>query len=66
MRALPSMPPMVLHLMYVACMWHLYYRAFATAAGIFMNSNTLPIVLMQSLVNTVPEMKWTMRCVVER
>ncbi|KAH9930824.1 uncharacterized protein B0H18DRAFT_1083610 [Fomitopsis serialis] len=28
-------------------------RAFATAAGMFMNSNTLPIALMQSLVITV-------------
>ncbi|KAI8968806.1 hypothetical protein BD414DRAFT_541240 [Trametes punicea] len=34
-------------------------RAFAIAASMFMNSNSLPIALMQSLVFTVRRMKWT-------
>ena len=29
------------------------------AAAMFMNSNSLPIALMQSLVLTVPDLKWT-------
>lgn len=29
------------------------------AAAMFMNSNSLPIALMQSLVVTVPDLKWT-------
>ena len=29
------------------------------AASMFMNSNSLPIALMQSLVVTVPRLKWT-------
>jgi predicted permease len=33
-------------------------RAFAMAAAMFMNSNSLPIALMQSLVITVPGLKW--------
>ncbi|KAH8832923.1 auxin efflux carrier [Flagelloscypha sp. PMI_526] len=33
-------------------------RAFATAAAMFMNSNSLPIALMQALVVTVPHLKW--------
>ncbi|EJF56804.1 hypothetical protein DICSQDRAFT_93144 [Dichomitus squalens LYAD-421 SS1] len=33
-------------------------RAFAIAAAMFMNSNSLPIALMQSLVVTVPGLKW--------
>ncbi|KAI8974848.1 membrane transport protein-domain-containing protein [Trametes punicea] len=33
-------------------------RAFAIAASMFMNSNSLPIALMQSLVVTVPGLKW--------
>ncbi|KAH9916054.1 auxin efflux carrier [Fomitopsis serialis] len=33
-------------------------RNFAIAAAMFMNSNTLPIALMQSLVVTVPNLKW--------
>ncbi|KAH7887147.1 membrane transport protein-domain-containing protein [Phlebopus sp. FC_14] len=33
-------------------------RSFATAASMFMNSNSLPIALMQSLVSTVPGLKW--------
>jgi predicted permease len=33
-------------------------RAFATAASMFQNSNSLPIALMQSLVVTVPSLKW--------
>ncbi|KAI0331758.1 hypothetical protein GY45DRAFT_1369735 [Cubamyces sp. BRFM 1775] len=33
-------------------------RAFAIAASMFMNSNSLPIALMQSLVITVPGLKW--------
>lgn len=33
-------------------------RSFAMAAAMFMNSNSLPIALMQSLVVTVPELKW--------
>lgn len=28
------------------------------AAAMFMNSNSLPIALMQSLVATVPDLKW--------
>lgn len=28
------------------------------AAAMFMNSNSLPIALMQSLVVTVPDLKW--------
>lgn len=31
---------------------------FAMAAAMFMNSNSLPIALMQSLVVTVPHLKW--------
>ncbi|KAL4246679.1 Protein M3 [Abortiporus biennis] len=34
-------------------------RSFAVAAAMFMNSNSLPIALMQSLVVTVPGLKWT-------
>ncbi|KAI5118168.1 hypothetical protein M0805_005790 [Coniferiporia weirii] len=33
-------------------------RNFAAAAAMFMNSNSLPIALMQSLVTTVPGLKW--------
>ncbi|TRM64409.1 membrane transport protein-domain-containing protein [Schizophyllum amplum] len=33
-------------------------RAFAMASAMFMNSNSLPIALMQSLVVTVPGLKW--------
>lgn len=33
-------------------------RSFAIAAAMFMNSNSLPIALMQSLVVTVPGLKW--------
>jgi hypothetical protein len=33
-------------------------RSFAVAASMFMNSNSLPIALMQSLVVTVPGLKW--------
>ncbi|KAI0641344.1 membrane transport protein-domain-containing protein [Trametes meyenii] len=33
-------------------------RSFAIAASMFMNSNSLPIALMQSLVVTVPGLKW--------
>ncbi|KIK98066.1 hypothetical protein PAXRUDRAFT_730161 [Paxillus rubicundulus Ve08.2h10] len=31
---------------------------FATAASMFMNSNSLPVALMQSLISTVPLLKW--------
>ncbi|TIC14478.1 hypothetical protein E3Q14_00827 [Wallemia mellicola] len=34
-------------------------RNFAIACGAFQNSNSLPIALMQSLVATVPHLKWT-------
>lgn len=33
-------------------------RSFGVAAAMFMNSNSLPIALMQSLVVTVPGLKW--------
>ncbi|KAF4618854.1 hypothetical protein D9613_009676 [Agrocybe pediades] len=33
-------------------------RSFITAAAMFMNSNTLPIALMQSLVVSVPDLAW--------
>ncbi|KAJ8482390.1 hypothetical protein ONZ45_g14967 [Pleurotus djamor] len=33
-------------------------RNFAMAAAMFMNSNSLPVALMQSLVVTVPGLKW--------
>ena len=33
-------------------------RSFAVAASMFMNSNSLPIALMQSLVVTVPGLRW--------
>ena len=33
-------------------------RSFAVAASMFMNSNSLPIALMQSLVVTVPSLRW--------
>lgn len=36
----------------------LLYRNFAVAACMFMNSNSLPVALMQSLVTTVPNLKW--------
>lgn len=36
----------------------LMIRSFAIAAAMFMNSNSLPIALMQSLVITVPGLKW--------
>ncbi|KAG1903080.1 membrane transport protein-domain-containing protein [Suillus fuscotomentosus] len=35
------------------------HRNFAMAASMFMNSNSLPIALMQSLVITVDGLKWT-------
>ncbi|KAG6370169.1 hypothetical protein JVT61DRAFT_12316 [Boletus reticuloceps] len=31
---------------------------YATAASMFMNSNSLPVAIMQSLVVTVPILKW--------
>ncbi|KAF5379012.1 hypothetical protein D9615_006053 [Tricholomella constricta] len=34
-------------------------RSFAMAAAMFMNSNSLPIALMQSLVVSVPSLKWS-------
>lgn len=34
-------------------------RNFAIACGAFQNSNSLPIALMQSLVVTVPSLKWS-------
>lgn len=37
---------------------HGYFRNFAMAAAMFMNSNSLPIALMQSLVVTVPDLRW--------
>ena len=37
---------------------HAILRSFAIAAAMFMNSNSLPIALMQSLVVTVPGLKW--------
>ncbi|THH06131.1 hypothetical protein EW145_g4298 [Phellinidium pouzarii] len=33
-------------------------RNYAVAAAMFMNSNSLPIALMQSLIATVPGLKW--------
>ncbi|EIN08585.1 hypothetical protein PUNSTDRAFT_103446 [Punctularia strigosozonata HHB-11173 SS5] len=33
-------------------------RSFAMAASMFMNSNSLPIALMQSLITTVKSLKW--------
>ncbi|KAF5357134.1 hypothetical protein D9756_006814 [Leucocoprinus leucothites] len=33
-------------------------RSFAMAAAMFMNSNSLPIALMQSLAVTVPDLRW--------
>jgi len=33
-------------------------RSFAVAASMFMNSNSLPIAIMQSLVITVPALRW--------
>ncbi|KAJ7158986.1 auxin efflux carrier [Mycena crocata] len=33
-------------------------RNFALAAAMFMNSNSLPVALMQSLVLTIPALKW--------
>ena len=33
-------------------------RSFAVAASMFMNSNSLPIALIQSLVVTVPALRW--------
>ncbi|KAJ7434950.1 auxin efflux carrier [Mycena latifolia] len=33
-------------------------RNFALAAAMFMNSNSLPVALMQSLVTTLPMLKW--------
>lgn len=33
-------------------------RSFATAAAMFMNSNSLPIAVMQSLVVTMPILRW--------
>ncbi|KAF8312912.1 hypothetical protein DL93DRAFT_2059552, partial [Clavulina sp. PMI_390] len=37
---------------------HRSQRSFAMAASMFNNSNSLPIALMQSLVVTVPQLKW--------
>ncbi|KAL5480962.1 hypothetical protein ACEPAI_9903 [Sanghuangporus weigelae] len=34
------------------------HRNFAMAAAMFMNSNSMPIALMQSLIGTVSELKW--------
>jgi predicted permease len=33
-------------------------RNFAMAAATFMNSNSLPVALLQSLAATVPDLKW--------
>lgn len=43
---------LIIPLMDVSC------RNFGMAAAMFMNSNSLPIALMQSLVLTVPGLKW--------
>ena len=40
------------------CHLHIAISSFAIAASMFMNSNSLPIALMQSLVVTVPGLKW--------
>jgi predicted permease len=37
---------------------HNFPRNFALAAAMFMNSNSLPVALMQSLVITIPALKW--------
>lgn len=37
---------------------HSSHRNFAMAAATFMNSNSLPVALLQSLAVTVPELKW--------
>jgi len=49
---------------YVFCSAHLLMseilppRSFVMAAAMFMNSNSLPIALMQSLVLSVPDLAW--------
>jgi len=35
-----------------------FARNFAMAAATFMNSNSLPVALLQSLAATVPDLKW--------
>jgi hypothetical protein len=37
---------------------YLSHRNFAMAAATFMNSNSLPVALLQSLAATVPGLKW--------
>ena len=37
---------------------HPSHRNFAMAAATFMNSNSLPVALLQSLAVTVPGLKW--------
>ena len=35
-----------------------FFRSFVVAAAMFMNSNALPIALMQSLAVSVPDLMW--------
>ncbi|EJC99382.1 uncharacterized protein FOMMEDRAFT_170659 [Fomitiporia mediterranea MF3/22] len=48
----------VAYLMGLVCRVKPEHRYFAMAAAMFMNSNSMPIALMQSLIGTVSELKW--------
>ncbi|EJC99383.1 uncharacterized protein FOMMEDRAFT_160996 [Fomitiporia mediterranea MF3/22] len=48
----------VAYIMGLICRVKPEHRYFAMAAAMFMNSNSMPIALMQSLIGTVAELKW--------
>lgn len=51
--------PEVCFFLYVCILcFNRHSRSFVMAAAMFMNSNTLPIALMQSLVVAVPDLAW--------
>lgn len=53
-QTIPSVRPLALF----SSMSLAHCRNFATAASMFMNSNSLPVALMASLATTVPLLKW--------
>ncbi|KAN0084016.1 Membrane transport domain containing protein [Tylopilus felleus] len=55
---LSGISALIAHWLARACRLKRTQVNFATAASMFMNSNSLPVALMQSLVTTVPLLKW--------
>ncbi|KAF8548054.1 hypothetical protein OG21DRAFT_814463 [Imleria badia] len=55
---LTALSAVIAHWLARACRLKRSQVNFATAASMFMNSNSLPVALMQSLATTVPLLKW--------